>query len=120
MRFVIRGNQINFTGEVATPTANMLVAKILFNGVVSTKGARFMTMDISNFYLNTPLKGPKYIYIKLNDIQDEVIGKYKLQEKADRHGNVYSEATKGKYGLPQSGLLTNQLLKKSLNKYEYY
>jgi hypothetical protein len=33
----------------------MLVAKMLFNSVISTKGACFMTMDISNFYLMTPL-----------------------------------------------------------------
>ena len=54
-RFVAGGDQTNFPGEVATPTADMLVAKILMNSVVSTKGARFMTMDISNFYLNTPI-----------------------------------------------------------------
>jgi hypothetical protein len=28
---------------------------MLFNSIISTRGARFMTMDISNFYLMTPL-----------------------------------------------------------------
>jgi hypothetical protein len=55
------GDQINYPGDVATPTADMLVAKILFNSVISTADARFMTMDISNFYLNTPLKRPEFI-----------------------------------------------------------
>jgi len=50
-RFVVGGNKINYPGEVATPTAEMLVAKLLFNSVISTPGARFMTMDISNFFL---------------------------------------------------------------------
>ena len=54
----IAGDRINYPGEVATPTADMLVAKILFNSVISTRGARFMTLDISNFYLMTPLKRP--------------------------------------------------------------
>ena len=46
-RFVAGGNKTNYPGEVATPTADMLVAKILFNGVVSTnKDDKFMTMDI--------------------------------------------------------------------------
>ena len=52
-------NRTRFTvgpGAVATPTADMLVAKLLFNSVISTKGARFMTIDISDFYLMTPLK----------------------------------------------------------------
>ena len=54
-RFTVGGDRINYPGAVATPTAEMLVAKILFNGVISTKDTRFMTMDISNFYLMTPL-----------------------------------------------------------------
>ena len=53
----------------------MLVAKLLFNSVVSTKGAKFMTMDISNFYLITPLKRPEYIRMKMSDIPKEVIDK---------------------------------------------
>ena len=58
-RFVVGGDRINYPGEVATPTADMLVAKTLFNSVISTLGAKFMTMDISNFYLMTPLKRPE-------------------------------------------------------------
>eukprot|EP00804_Cyclotella_cryptica_P030788 CCRYP_015047-RA/>CCRYP_015047-RA protein AED:0.39 eAED:0.47 QI:0/0/0/1/0/0/2/0/253 len=50
-RLMVGGDRI-----FATPTADKLVAKSLFNSVISTIGARFMTMDISNFYLNTPLK----------------------------------------------------------------
>jgi hypothetical protein len=53
--FTAGGDKINYPGEVAAPTADMLVAKILFNSVISTPGARFGTMDISNFYLMTPL-----------------------------------------------------------------
>jgi hypothetical protein len=53
-RFTVGGDRINYPGEVATPTAEMLTAKLLFNSVISTPGAKFMTMDISNFYLMTP------------------------------------------------------------------
>ncbi len=52
--FTVGGNCINYPGAVATPTAEMLVAKLLFNSTISIRGARFMTMDISNFYLNSP------------------------------------------------------------------
>ena len=58
---------------VATPTANLLAAKILFNSTISTPGAKFMTMDISNFYLNLPLPRPEYIRIKISDIPEEII-----------------------------------------------
>ena len=43
-RFVVGGNRINYIGKVGTPTAEMLIAKILFNSVISMKNARFMTM----------------------------------------------------------------------------
>jgi hypothetical protein len=58
-RFTVSSNKINYPGEVATPTAEMLAAKILFNSVISTNGAKFMTMDVSNFYLMTLLKTQK-------------------------------------------------------------
>ena len=111
-RFTVGGDRINYPGQVATPTAEMLVAKMLFNSVISTKGARFMTMDISNFYLMTPLHHPKFICMKLSDIPDEVIKEYKLREKATKNGSIYIKAKRGMYGLPQSGLLANELLEK--------
>ena len=87
-RFVVGGDRINYPGEVATPTAEMLVAKLLCNSVILTKGARFMTMDISNFYLMTLLSQPKYIRVKLSDIPDKIINEYNLKDKATKDGSV--------------------------------
>ncbi len=78
-----------------------------------------MTMDISNFYLMTPLHHPEFIHVKLTDIPNEVIEEYKLREKATKNGSVYIKAKRGLYGLPQSGLLANKLLVKRLNKHGY-
>jgi hypothetical protein len=119
MWFTVGGDRINYPGEVATLTAEMLVAKMLFNSVISTKGARFMTMDISNFYLMTPLHCPKFIRIKLTDIPDKVITVYKLREIATKNESIYIRAKHGMYGLPQAGLLANELLEKRLNKHGY-
>ena len=89
-RFTVGCNCIVYPGAVATPTADMLVTKLLFNSVISTKGARFMTIDISDFYHMTPLKQPKFICISINDIPEEIVIKYKLREIADSKGMVYS------------------------------
>ena len=97
----------------------MLVAKLLFNRLVSTINAKFMTMDILNFYLMTPLKLPEYICISIKDIPDEIINKYKLRDIADKNGSVYIEANRVMYGLPQAGLLANEILEKILNKRGY-
>ncbi len=120
MQFTVGGDRINYPGKVATPTAEMLVAKMLFNSVIPMKGAQFMTMDISNFYLMTPLHCAEFIQIKLSDIPDEVVDKYKLREKATKNGSIYIRAKHGMCGLPQVGLLTNELLKKHLNKHGYH
>ena len=72
-RFTVGGDVIYYPGEVAAPTANMLVAKILFNSVIFTRRAKFKTIDISNFYLMNPIKRPEYIHIHVRDIPDEII-----------------------------------------------
>jgi hypothetical protein len=115
----VEGDRINYPGKVATPTKEMLVDKMLFNSVISTKGTRFMTMNISNFYLMTPLHQSEFIQMKLSNIPDEVIEEYKLREKATLDGSIYIRAKQGMYGLLQSGLLANKLLEKLLNKHGY-
>jgi hypothetical protein len=117
--FVVGGNRINYPGKVAAPTAKMLVAKLLFNSVISSHGARFIAMDIANFYLMNPLKRPEYVKIKLRDIPEEIIVEYKLRDIATPDGSVYIEAAKGMYGLPHAGLLANEQLEKRLNKHGY-
>jgi hypothetical protein len=93
MRFAVWGDKINYPSFVATLTTEMLVAKMLFNRVISTKGARFMTMDISNFYLMTPLHHAEFIQIKSSDIPNEVVDKYKLREKAIKNGSIFIRAS---------------------------
>ena len=72
-RFIVGGYIIDYPGEVSMPTAEMLIAKLLFNSVISTKGARFMTIDISNLYLMNPIKRNEYTRIHIRDIPDEII-----------------------------------------------
>ena len=68
----------------------------------------------------TPLTRPEYIRINLKDIPEEIITEYKLKKTATADGSVYIQANKGMYGLPQSGLLANELLEKRLNKNGYH
>ena len=119
-RLVVGGNRINYPGDVGTPTADMLLAKIIFNSVISTKGAKFMTADISNFYLNTPLPRSEYVKLSLTVIPQEVIDEYSLQDKATKDGHVYIKINKGMYGLPQAGILAQDLLAKRLEEHGYY
>ncbi len=92
---------------------------MLLNSAITTKRAQFIKIDISNFYLMTPLHCAKFIQIKLSVILDKVINKYKLREKATKNGSIYILAKCGMYGLPQAGLLANNLLEKCLSKHKY-
>jgi hypothetical protein len=79
-----------------------------------------MTIDTSNFYLNLLLAHPEYIQIKISNIPEEIINEYNLRNKVTESGHVHIEANKGMYGLPQAGLIANELLKKQLNERGYH
>jgi hypothetical protein len=76
------GNLIHYPEDVGTPTADLLLIKIFLNSIISTDGAKFATVDLSNFYIMTPLKRIEYGRVKQMDIPDEIIDEYKLCEKA--------------------------------------
>ena len=118
-RLTVGGNLINYPWDVSTATAEMLLVKIFFNSIISTRGARFMSIDISNFYLGTPMQRKEYMKIKLTDIPQEIIDEYHLMDIAI-DGWVYIEISKGMYGLPQSGKIAQEQLEKRLNKKGYY
>ena len=115
----IGGNHITFPGDAGTPTASLELAKLVFNSILSRTGAKFTTFDICNFYLQTPLDRPEYVRVKLSDIPDNFIQEYNLLAYT-RDGWVYFEIWCGVYGLPQSGMLSNKLLKQRPNEAGYY
>ncbi len=89
---------------------DLLAVKLMLNSVISTPNARWMTVDIKFFYLNTPLKRYEYLKLKLGDLPEDVIKHYDLRSKATPEGFVYVEVRKGMYVLPQAGLLAQELL----------
>jgi hypothetical protein len=64
-RITVGGNLVDYQGNVSTPTAEISTAKLLFNSVISTPNARFMTCDIKNFYLNSIMPEPEYMKMPL-------------------------------------------------------
>ena len=45
----------DYTGEISTEVAGLEVIKMYLNSILLTIKAKYMAMDISNMYLNTPL-----------------------------------------------------------------
>lgn len=54
-RITVGGNLINFPGDCGTPTADTLLVKLLLNSVISTPGAKFVTVAVDiNSSTSTP------------------------------------------------------------------
>ena len=66
--------------DTTTRTADLTTCKIHLNGVVSTEGGRFASLDIQDFYLGTPLKDKRYGKVKAKYISQVPIYKYNLQD----------------------------------------
>ncbi len=45
-------DRINYAEDVGMPTANMTLVKILLNSVISTIEAKYVMLDLKDFYLN--------------------------------------------------------------------
>jgi hypothetical protein len=118
-RLTAGGDRKNYPEDVGTPTANMFVFKYLINSVVSTKGAKCLMLDVKDFNLNTPMKLYEYMRLKMADISDEIIKEYKLDQKVTTDGFIYTEFQKGMYGLPQAGIIAQELLAERLGKHGY-
>ncbi len=115
----IGSNRICYPGNVGTNTASLELVKLLLNSVLSRKGARFSTIEIKNFYLDTPMPDPEYVCIKISDIPDKFFTEYNLGGR-DHEGWIYFEIRKGCYGLPQAGILANDLLHSCLLAEGFY
>jgi len=116
---VAGGDRVHSPEDASTPTADLLTIKLLLNSIISTPNAKFTTMDIKDFYLNTPMARYEYMRLQLADMPEDVIVHYRLNEIATLEGYIYCEIQKGMYVLPQAGIIAQQQLKERLQKDSY-
>jgi hypothetical protein len=102
------GDRINYPGNVSSSCADMPVVKTLLQSVVSDN-SNWMTADIKDYYLMTPLTRSEYIRIPVKMIPESIIVKYHLRPFI-HHDKILFEVTQGMYGLPQAGLLAQERL----------
>jgi hypothetical protein len=115
----VGGDRLDYSGYVATSTADITIFKMLVNSTLSTADAAMMMMDIKNYYLGNPLPRFEYMKMLLSRFPEEIVDKYNLKALAFE-GLVYIEIRKGIYGLKQAVLLANQLLQTRLAPFGYY
>jgi hypothetical protein len=69
----VGGDMLDYSGDVATSTADITTFKILINSTLSTKDAEMMLMDIKNYYLGTPLPWYEYMCMLLSRFPEEIV-----------------------------------------------
>jgi hypothetical protein len=119
VRLTVGGDRLPYDSDAGAPAANLLEAKILFNSTISTKGARFASADIKDYFLCSPMLVYEYIKIPFRWIPEEVRIQYKLYDLVEPDGYVYCEVRKGMYGLKQAARLAFDNLVKLLAPHGY-
>ena len=76
-------------------------------------------MDISIFYLATPMDHPEYMRLPVKLMPQEIIAKYNLNNIASG-GWVYVRIERGIHGLTVAGRIANNLLVKRMRAYGYH
>ena len=69
-----------------------------------------MHADAGSFYLATPLDYPEYMMIPVDLVPQEFNDANNLAHKI-KNGYIYMKIVRGIYGLPQAGVLDNELSK---------
>jgi hypothetical protein len=83
----VGGNLIDYPCEVSTKTARLVTTKIMFNCTISTPDARFMVLDINDFYLNNEMQCYECMRIPLATIPQAIIDQNNIMSIAHKECN---------------------------------
>jgi hypothetical protein len=118
VRLTVGENIINYDGDVSSRSADLTTSTCLWNSVISMEGAKYMCLDVHNFYLGTPMEEFEYLHIPVKLTPLEIITQYNLLPLVS-DGHIYIEVQKGMYRLPQAGILANCLFATRLAPHGY-
>ena len=116
------GDQLSYNDDPGSPAASLLETKILINSVVSdTKhGARFMSIDLKDYFLATPMARTEYMKVPLRYFPDDIQVKYNLKNFVTTNNFIYIKIKKGMYGLKQAAVLAYNNLIDNLKDDGYF
>jgi hypothetical protein len=120
VRLTVGGDRLDYFEDASSPAVGLLETKIHLNSVISDahKGARYMCLDIANFYLNNPMDDFQYMKIPVKYIPQEVMDEYDLHSLVC-DGYVHVEIRKGMYGLKEAGIIAYRRIVKKLQPHGY-
>ena len=100
-RLTVGGDKLTCDHGTSTDAADLILIKLYFNSILSTKNAQFLSTDIIDFFLvNNKLLLPEYMHIHVSFVPQEIIDQYNLKPLIHNDW-LYIKITKGMYGLKQ-------------------
>jgi hypothetical protein len=99
-------------------TANLNTAKMHWNSIISTKGAKYMCLNIKNLHLTVKLEYFEYMKMPLLLFPSWTIKQYNLTDLAI-NGWVHIKVRRAVWGLAQAGILANKRLRRKLAPFGY-
>ena len=121
-RLVVGGDKLSYYKDASSPAASLLETKLLINSVISDShdGAKFMSADLKDFFLSSPMSRPEYMRIQWKHIPDDIRQRYNLFQLLTDDGYIYVKIKKGMYGLKQAAILAYQQLEAFLKPAGYH
>ena len=117
----IGGDVLEYLDISSSPAASQLESKLIINGMISDAhlGARFMTADLKDYFLQSLLLEPEYLRIHGRYLLLNIREEYNINELIASDGYVYCKIVKGMYGLKQVAKLARNQLVDNLRKHGY-
>ena len=81
VRMTVGGDKLPYPYDASSPAAGLTDAKLIFNSTISTENAKFMTIDIKDFFLNNPMQYYEYAHVPVQWIPTYIMEKYNLNKK---------------------------------------
>jgi hypothetical protein len=118
------GDRTKYEGPTSTHTAEYPLIKTLFSAVLHDvkyvdPDTRFVNIDMTDFYIYTPMEEPAYMSVPLKDIPESIIIAYDLRRRST-NDIAYFKVVMSMYGHPASGYLSNKHLFKTIEAAGYY
>jgi hypothetical protein len=73
VRVTVGCDKLDFPGLTATQCASLTTTKCLLNSTVSTPNAKFMVINVKNFYYGTPMECNEYMKLIPHKIIDQYV-----------------------------------------------
>ena len=115
------GDKLSYDEDLGSLAASLLETKLIINSVISdaAKGARFMGLDLKDFFLATLMTHPEYMRIHCKHFPEDIVKQYKIDDLVNKDDYVYVKIKKGMYSLKQAAILAYENLVWNLSKHGY-